>query len=88
MGKLIVKTDPRVNQVFANYPDFVRDKMQQLREWVIETAEDTEGISLLEETLKWGEPSFVTKTAVRCEWIGRKKHPINMPCIFNVPVDW
>ena len=58
MGKLKLKTDPKVEAVFANYPDFVRDKMQHLRELVIETAEETEGVTDLEETLKWGEPSF------------------------------
>ncbi|MDC6407070.1 MULTISPECIES: DUF1801 domain-containing protein [Maribacter] len=70
MGKLILKTDPRVNEVFANYPDFVRDKLQHLRELVIETAEEIEGVTVLEETLKWGEPSFVTKngSTLRMDW--------------------
>lgn len=70
MGRLTLKTDPRVNEVFANYPDFVRDKMQYLRELVIETAEETEGVTKLEETLKWGEPSFVTKngSTLRMDW--------------------
>jgi hypothetical protein len=54
MRKFILKTDPRVEQVFANYPNTVRDKMQFLRKLVIETAEETEGIQTLEETLKWG----------------------------------
>ncbi len=70
MGKLTLKTNPRVNAVFANYPDFVRDKMQNLRELVIETAEEIEGLTVLEETLKWGEPSFVTKkgSTLRMDW--------------------
>lgn len=70
MGKLTLKTDPRVNEVFANYPDFVRDKLQHLRELVIETAEETEGVTVLKETLKWGEPSFVTKngSTLRMDW--------------------
>ena len=44
--------------------------MQFLRELVIETAEETEGIKELEETLKWGEPSFVTKngSTLRMDW--------------------
>ena len=68
--KFEIKTDPRVNEVFANYPDIVRDKMQFLRELVIETAEETEGVTKLEETLKWGEPSFVTKngSTLRMDW--------------------
>ena len=70
MGKLTLKTDPRVNEVFANYPDFVRDKLQYLRELVIETAEETESITIMEETLKWGEPSFITKngSTLRMDW--------------------
>ena len=70
MKNVEYKTNPKVEAVFANYPDFVRDKMQQLRELVIETAEETAGISNLEETLKWGEPSFVTKegSTLRMDW--------------------
>lgn len=61
--------------VFANYPFVVRDKMQFLRELVIETAEETKGIKELEETLKWGEPSFVTKngSTLRMDW--KEKSP-------------
>jgi hypothetical protein len=70
MAKFILKTDPRVEQVIANYPDTVRNKMQFLRKLVIETAEETDGIHMLEETLKWGEPSFVTKngSTLRMDW--------------------
>ena len=70
MGELKVKTDPKVNEVFAFYPEEVRDKMQFLRELVIETARETEGVDQIEETLKWGEPSFVTKTGstLRMDW--------------------
>lgn len=73
--KFEIKTDERVNEVFANYPDFVRDKMQFLRELVIETAEETEGVTKLVETLKWGEPSFVTKngSTLRMDW--KEKSP-------------
>ena len=44
--------------------------MQHLRELVIETAEETDGVNVLEETLKWGEPSFVTKngSTLRMDW--------------------
>jgi len=68
--KVKLTTDPKVETVFSNYPDFVRAKMQYLRKLVIETAEETEGISNLEETLKWGEPSFLTKngSTLRMNW--------------------
>lgn len=70
MDKLTVKTDPRVNTVFANYPEFVQDKMLYLRELVFETAEEISDLVVLEETLKWGEPSFVTKngSTLRMDW--------------------
>jgi len=65
-----IKTDPKFEEVFANYPDFVRDKMQFLRDLVIETAREIEEINILEETLKWGEPSFLTKdsSTLRMDW--------------------
>jgi hypothetical protein len=70
MGNLKLKTNAKVDEVFANYPEKVREKMQFLRELVIETAEETESIDELEETLKWGEPSFVTKngSTLRMDW--------------------
>ncbi len=70
MGKLKLKTDPKVEAIFANYPKFVRQQMQHLRELVIATAEETEEVTVLEETLKWGEPSFVTRngSTLRMDW--------------------
>lgn len=75
MGKLVIKSDPEVSKVFADYPDSVREKMHFLRELVIETAEETEGIDELTETLKWGEPSYITKngSTLRMDW--KKKAP-------------
>lgn len=70
MAKLKIIKNSKVDKVFANYPDNVRDKMRFLRELVIETAEETEDLKELEETLKWGEPSFVTKngSTLRMDW--------------------
>ena len=70
MGKLHVITNPGVDEIFSEYPEFVKDKMQFLRKLVLETAEETVGVSALEETLKWGEPSFVTKngSTLRMDW--------------------
>ena len=83
MGNLKLITSPKVDAVFANYPGFVRDKMQSLRELVIETAEETEGVYKLEETLKWGEPSFVTKdgSTLRMDW--KEKTPDQYAMYFH-----
>ncbi|WP_246581453.1 DUF1801 domain-containing protein [Echinicola shivajiensis] len=63
-------TNPEVTVVFDQYPDFVRLKMQRLRELVIKTAEEIEGIDQLEETLRWGEPSYICKkgSTLRMDW--------------------
>ena len=63
-------TNPEIDTNFASYPDFVRNKMQYLRELIRETADEIPGISALEETLKWGEPSFITKygSTLRIDW--------------------
>ncbi|MDY7395027.1 DUF1801 domain-containing protein [Aureibaculum sp. 2210JD6-5] len=65
-----ITRNPQVEKVFANYPDTVRDKMQYMRNLVIETAEEIETITSLEETLKWGEPSYLTKngSTLRMDW--------------------
>ena len=75
MSELKIKTSPEFEAKMSAYPDFVKDKMDHLRELVQQTAEETPEITQLEETLKWGEPSFLTKTGstLRMDW--KKKKP-------------
>ncbi|WP_299311970.1 DUF1801 domain-containing protein [uncultured Aquimarina sp.] len=70
MSELQIKTNPKVESIYNNYTDIVRKKIINLRNLIIETAEETEGITSLEETLKWGEPSFLTKkgSTIRIDW--------------------
>ncbi|MDP8052438.1 DUF1801 domain-containing protein [Pasteurella atlantica] len=70
MSKLKITTNPEFETKLESYPNFVRDKMKDLRELVIETAEEVPEITDLEEALKWGEPSFLTKTGstLRMDW--------------------
>ena len=72
-SKLQIKTDPQADQVFSSYPDIVRDKMLFLKSLIIKTAEETEDIDLLEISLRWGEPSFITKqgSTIRMDWKAR-----------------
>jgi hypothetical protein len=53
-------TDPDVKSAFAAYPAAVRADLLRLREMIFDTAEDTEGVGRLEETLKWQQPSYLT----------------------------
>jgi len=70
MKNFHLESNPEVKLVFNDYPNSIRDKMNTLRELIIETANETDGIIKLEETLKWGEPSYLTKTGstIRIDW--------------------
>ncbi|WP_406683561.1 DUF1801 domain-containing protein [Seonamhaeicola sp. MEBiC1930] len=64
------KTNIKVESVFLNYPEPIKDKMFALRSLIIKTAEEIDNLNTLEETLKWGEPSYVTKhgSTLRIDW--------------------
>lgn len=47
--------------VFAAYPEDVRPRLLGLRTLIHETAAATEGVGPLTETLKWGQPAFLTE---------------------------
>ena len=51
--------DPAVEAVFDAYPDNIRSGLLALRGLILETAEATEGVGPLVETLKWGQPSYL-----------------------------
>lgn len=67
-------SDPRVKDVFNNYPKSTQQQMLRLRELVISTAAEIVGLEKLEETLKWGEPSYLTKhgSTIRMDWKEQK----------------
>ncbi len=52
--------DPDVAAVFAAYKDSVRPSLVALRSLVLDTARFTDGVGPLEETLKWGQPAYLT----------------------------
>lgn len=52
--------DVSVRSVFEAYPVTVRTSLLRLRDLILETAAATEGVGPLEETLKWGQPSYLT----------------------------
>ena len=51
---------PAVEQAFWAIPAPVRRKLLALRRLILETAAATEGVGEIEETLKWGEPAYLT----------------------------
>ena len=52
--------DPAVSDAFAAFPETDRVALMELRELIFETAAETEGVGRLEETLKWGQPAYLT----------------------------
>lgn len=68
--------NPEVAAVFKLYPKHIRQKLQFLRQLVLDTASETEGVGFVEETLKWGEPSYVSKggSTIRMDWKDKYPH--------------
>lgn len=75
MNKLQLTTDPKVDPVFDNYPEHVREKILNLRRLILEAARETDGVTEVEETLKWGEPSYLSPkgSTIRMDW--KAKNP-------------
>lgn len=70
MKNLKILTNSKVGSAFDSYPSAVRKKMKALRKLIIETAREIEDVEQLEETLKWGEPSYLAKygSTIRIDW--------------------
>jgi hypothetical protein len=54
------QSDPAVDAVFSAYPNPVKARLQALRRLIFETAANTAGVGPLDESLKWGQPSYLT----------------------------
>lgn len=74
--------DSNVDSVFKSYPLRARKKLLQLRADILSTAVEYE-IKNIEETLKWGEPSYLVKkgSTVRIAWTLKK--PEHYSIYFN-----
>ena len=62
-----------VLNVIGQYPEHVQTRLLRLRELIFEVANDLD-ITDLEETLKWGEPSYISKhgSTLRFDWKANK----------------
>lgn len=66
----VTSINATVKARFAKYPSNVRPRLIHLRELVFQVAAELENPIQLEETLKWGEPSYLTKygSTLRMDW--------------------
>ncbi|WP_269582118.1 DUF1801 domain-containing protein [Roseibium sp. Sym1] len=55
-----MKDNPDVLALLKGYPDDLRDGLLKLRALIVETARKNDAIGTLEETLKWGQASYLT----------------------------
>ena len=97
MGKII--TDNKTNvplknevaAVFDSYPMKMKAKLLFLRQLIFDTAASIENIGKLEETLRWGEPSYLTPNSkiastIRIAWkeSQKDKYSIFFKCTANL----
>ena len=63
-------TSEGVSAVYETYPPEIRKRVLRLRQLVLDTVVALNEVGEVEETLKWGEPSFVTKSGstMRLGW--------------------
>lgn len=71
---------------FAAYPAAAQSRLLLLRDLVFITAANTPGVGQLQETLKWGEPAYLTArtgagTTVRMDW--KAKAPAHCALYFH-----
>ncbi len=45
---------------FSSYPSSAQPGLRALRQLIFDTAASTEGVGAVEETLKWGQPAYLT----------------------------
>ncbi|GJM36408.1 MAG: hypothetical protein DHS20C18_54090 [Saprospiraceae bacterium] len=75
MKKIRISQNPEVELKFQTYPIEINTKLSYLRSLIIETASENDTIEEIEETLKWGEPSYLVKkgSTIRIDW--KSKNP-------------
>jgi len=76
-------TNPEVAAVFKAYPERIRAKLMFMRQLIFDTAAVTAGVGEIEETLKWGEPSYLTTktksgSTIRMDWKNSRENQYAM----------
>lgn len=72
--KVQITSNPGVEKLLKQYPELARTKLENIRRLILETADELDEVSSIEETLKWGEPSYLTKhgSTIRMDWKAKK----------------
>lgn len=83
MTEIKIKQNPAIPAKFESYPQSIKARLEALRDLILSTASEIEHIKVVEETLKWGEPSYVVKkgSTIRIDW--KAKSPKQYAMYFN-----
>jgi len=81
-----LEKNSEVAAVFASYPPKFRRKLLALRRLILKTAKSIEGVGRIEETLKWGEPAYLTSetrsgSTIRIAW--KRSRPTQYAMYFH-----
>ena len=85
---------PEVATALNACPDAARSYVQILRDLIFQTAQSTPRVGQLEETLKWGEPAYLTHspktgTTLRLGWDKSGDHArLFVPCQTTLIETW
>lgn len=75
--------DPKVLEFFNACPPEIQKRLKQLRELIFSVGNGIDPIGTVEETLKWGEPSYATISGspIRLGW--KSKDPQRFAMYFH-----
>jgi len=74
--------NPDIQAKFDGYPNDARRQLESIRKLILKVAAEN-GLGNVEETLKWGEASYLVKggTAIRIDW--KMKDPNSIKIYFH-----
>jgi hypothetical protein len=80
--------DRDVDRVLTGYAKPMQAKLRALRKLILDTAAATDSVGEIEETLKWGQPSYLTKsksgTTIRIDRYGASGYALFVNCQTNL----
>jgi hypothetical protein len=68
-------SNPDVEAVFDQYPLPIRGKILEVRQLIFDVAAELPEVGPLEETLKWGEPSYIPSKTKSGSMVRVHHHP-------------
>ncbi|MEK9844486.1 DUF1801 domain-containing protein [Thalassospira sp.] len=85
----IDQKSPAITAKIAHFPDPARDKISRIRDMIHDLAAGLDGVGMIEESLKWGEPAWRpisgSGTTIRADW--KEKTPDQVMIFLDCKTD-